>query len=522
MPDFNREPFFFLEIILISIVLFLQLFHSFKLYGKIKSLSTIFRNKFSIKTGYSDETTKEMVMTPLIFAEKGNETNERIESTLNSYLSNNFGAPVNFSIIKDIIDREVEVEDEAISEAIPFPLYLGLAATMLGIIFGLISMPSIEGEGFSEGINSLIKAVKWAMVASLFGLICTTILSTFFYKNAKKVVIREKNDLLSYLQANLLPELIKAEDTGFSGLRASIDKFTREATVISRNVMEAVEKTHVNLLKQDKIISKVDKMDMLKLSDMNLQLFDRFDNSMETFYEFSRYLDSMSRISENLVNFSNKTKNIETIANEINSTLSKSQDVLDFLRDHSKALMVHIKQIESSGGAAEKAVVLADSTFREAIDDLKLEIINRMSSLNNLSDTVDSNLTETFNNIGFKLENVTEKHLNTLTETYNNSTPHFENLNHLNLLPEIRDNANGQSVELINVVKQLNASLGFINNQMGNKEILSRLDSIEISLKRKASSSKTPVVVKEKRAGIIKRIRNKFSRRVKIENSEEE
>ena len=161
-----------------------------------------------------------------------NEIILRIKNMINTYLINNYGAAVNFSIIKDIIDREVDVIDDEITQSIPTPLYLGLAATMLGIIFGFLAMPEINGEddAFFVGINALIKGVKYAMGASLTGLILTTILSSGFYKGAKRKSLKEKNDQLSYLQAKLLPELIKAEDTGVSGLKASLDRFARVAT----------------------------------------------------------------------------------------------------------------------------------------------------------------------------------------------------------------------------------------------------------------------------------------------------
>ena len=522
LPTNSTELLFYIEIVIIGIIIVWQLSHSYRLYYNIIELRTIFKNKLSVRKDDLDESTDRATLSPLVVSDGENEVNSRIKKTLNSYLTNNYGAPVNFSIIKDIIDREVEVKDESISEAIPTPLYLGLSGTMIGIIFGLFGMPTIDGEGFSGGINSLVVAIQIAMIASLTGLICTTILSSFFYKNAKRITLMDKNDLLSDLQAELLPELIKAEDTGFSGLRASIDKFTREATEISKNVKDAADKTETNLKYQEEIIQKVERLNVTKVSRTNLELFDRLDKNMEIYSQFTQYLGSMNKISENLVKFSNKTESVETIANKINSTLSKSQDVLDFMQSHSKALIAHVEQIEMSGSASAKAVNLADSVFREAIENLKVEIINRMDTLSSLSDTIDSKLTEIFDGIGIKLNKITEGHLNSLTEAYNNSTPHFANLDKLNLLPEMKDESFGLSKELISAVKELNTSLDTINNQMNNHAILSKLDAIENNLKRRTSMAKTNGEVKPIKVGFFKRIRNKFTRKIKNKVSEEE
>jgi len=281
---FSDEFFFHVEIAIIIIVITIQVVHSILLYINIQNLKTIFKNRLIILYGYiekarigsSDDILSEIqydkdnseslseivgddiLKLSLVNSIGKNEIIYRIQETLNSYLVNNYGAAVNFSIIKDIIDREVDVKDEEISQSVPIPLYLGLAATMIGIIFGLLAMPEIKNNvdsagkliidgSFTEGINSLIRGVKWAMVASLTGLLCTTIISSYFYKRAKKIVLRDKNDQLSYLQAKLLPELVRAEDTGVSGLKASLDRFAKEATKISDNVKIAANQTGLNL-----------------------------------------------------------------------------------------------------------------------------------------------------------------------------------------------------------------------------------------------------------------------------------
>ncbi|KAA6338480.1 hypothetical protein EZS27_013519 [termite gut metagenome] len=369
----GNELFFSIEKIIIIGVISYQFIHSIRLYVKIKSLESIFDKKLII-----DSTDIENKKITLVKTTGENKIIIRIKDITNSYLKNNFGAAVNFSIIKDIIDREVDVMDEEISQSIPTPLYLGLAATMIGIIFGLLAMPELNGDGFSDGINALIKGVQYAMFASLSGLLCTTLLSSFFYKKAKRIVLKEKNDQLSYLQATLLPELVKAEDTGVSGLKASLDRFAREATKISDNVILATNQTGVNLQKQLDIISKVENLNMTRVSKTNLELFNRLESNMEAFQKFSTYLSLMSGISKNLESFSSKTTDFEIIATEIKSTLSDSKDLTRFLA-------AHFQEIQKAEGFALQAVGMADSHFRDAIEKLTNETNSRIEAISSLS-----------------------------------------------------------------------------------------------------------------------------------------
>ena len=55
----------------------------------------------------------------------------------NRYLCKNIGTSADFPLIKDICERRLDVLDAEIQNSLNTPLYLGLAGTFMGIIFGL-------------------------------------------------------------------------------------------------------------------------------------------------------------------------------------------------------------------------------------------------------------------------------------------------------------------------------------------------------------------------------------------------
>ncbi len=537
IPQAN-DLFFYLEIVIVLFVILLQIIHSSKLYNKILNLKSIFESRLTIQTGFiskdkignednlsevvydinpnsiTDSTIdEEIIKLSLVHSSGKNETIKRIKDTLNSYLINNYGAVVNFSIIKDIIDREIEIKDDDISQSIPTPLYLGLAATMIGIIFGLLAMPELDGNGFAEGINALINGVKLAMTASLTGLLFTTLLSSYFYKRAKSIVVQAKNDQLSYLQAKLLPELVKTEDTGVSGLKASLDRFAREATKISDNVKIAANQTGMNIKAQLDVITKVENLNMTRISKTNLELFDRLDNNMAAFNQFSNYLSMMQKITENLVEFSKKTESIDTVASEIKSSLNESKDLTRFLTSH-------LQKIDAAGSVARNAVDFSESYFKEAIGILRDKIQNQIQVIDSYSDNAEVRLKENLHKIGESLIVISDNHLNSLLDVYNQSIPKFEQLDNLKLLPELRDRSSVQSKELIESINQLNRSLNGLSNRVDNQQILNKLDLIEKGLKIKRSSPER--IAKPKKISLFKRIKNSFSKKNKLEINEEQ
>jgi len=510
---FISENSFRIEGFLLIVVVLFQIIFFIKAYKDIELLKNIFNYKLQEKkvsfdrlnqtivqeSNYQEDFElvpkhKNKIEISIIDTSGNNEIIRRIKEMINTYLINNYGAAVNFSIIKDIIDREVDVKDDEINQSIPTPLYLGLAATMLGIIFGLTAMPDIDADGanFTAGINSLVKGVKFAMGASLFGLILTTVLSSVFYKSAKRKVKKEKNDQLSYLQAKLLPELIKAEDTGVSGLKHSLDKFSIQATKIVDNVRIASVNTNSNLFAQQKVLDRIEKLDMTKVSRVNLDLFSKLDENMDTFNKFSEYLSTMKDISSNLNDFANRTVAVDSIAKQIGSSLENSNKLTKFLSGH-------FEKIESSGIQALSAVNLADVHFRDAIVKLTEESDERISKMNANSNLHDSHLKEIYQRIGNDLIKITAEHISSFQKSYEDAVPQFDQLNNLKeLLPikiaietkaEVLKNEAGANTDtLVNSIVELNDTLKQIKKDFNNSSLSNRLSIIEKKISTKTTS----------------------------------
>jgi len=444
----------FEAVIIVGVIVF-QIYRSVVVYRATEVFKNIFTFKLFVRNGYIDKRNKLIFDQDIVdedekenepAKDKGkqkypkelkkiaatdtkstNETTIRIKHAINTYLANNFGAAVNFSIIKDIIDREVDIKDDNISQSVQTPLYLGLAATMVGIILGLFAMPSIEGDSFTEGINALINGVKYAMGASLTGLLLTTILSTFVYKNAKTKLEEEKSEQLSYLQAKLLPELLKAEETGVAGLKASLDNFSRQATVITEKVHESSILNNDSIQTQLKVLDRVDKLKITRLSKVNLELFDKLENNLGSFREFSRYLKHMENISLNLRDFANRTAEVDNVIKQLNSYMHDSNALSKFLTNH-------FEKIESAGGAALRSVNLAQSNFSDSIDKLQEEINKRIESLNKSANTHESHIKEIYEEIGGSINHIAKEHIDSFQDAYSDAVPKFEKLDELSKL----------------------------------------------------------------------------------------
>lgn len=462
----------FFEYVIIGAVVIIQLLYSRILYNRIARLKSIFNKK--IRVVITEEQT-ESPKIPYVRTDGGNKIIKNIENAINQYLKSNFGASVNFSAIKDIADREVDILDDQINQTIGVPLYTGLAASMIGIVFGLFSMPTLEAEGFSLGINSLIDGVKIAMIGSLIGLASTTILSSFFYKKAKTNLQEEKNEQINTLQAELLPELIKAEDTGVSGLKASLDRFARETPNLTDRLTKAAkyitDQATKNLESQSDLNMKV-----LKVSKWNLELFEKMENNMESFHNFSVYLSNMERITSQLQEFANRTSDVNRIINDIGGTLKESRQLMQFLS-------AHFDKIKNSGDAALKSVGLAETHFEEAINALKNRTEEMMSNLYKSAGSHEVALENIYKEIEGNLNSITSQYVDTFKDAYSDSIPfqQINQLDNLELIKESNSSMKATQEEHLELVKKMNT---FIEDMQRNQPLLKVLSSIEDNLKK--------------------------------------
>ena len=483
------------ELIIILSFIVLQLYFFVKTKLSAKVLEDIFEKPLRLIKHKGEDGEKAEALNNFILLKTNseNEVNLRIKESINNYLSNNRGTTVNYSIIKDIIEREIDSKESEVSQGIPIPLYLGLSATIIGIIFGLFAMPELaQNNGATSGvddlvgIDALINGVKIAMVATLSGLVWTILLSTMVYSKASKKILKDKNSQLNYLQENLLPELFKAEDAGVIGLKSSIDNFSRLTKDIVDEIKEATQTSKSNIVSQQETLDRIEKLNVTKISKVNLELFDRLERNMESFHEFSEFIDQLSVISKDLGKFSSKAGSIDKIADNIDQTLEESRDLTKFLT-------THLQKMDEMGDVALYSFDLSEKRFKEAVDQLVESTAENINSVKTVSDEIESNFDKVYDQLFIKLDEIAKLHIDQFTEVYNESLPKFQNLDHLKELEEIKSQL---SVAFNGTTNGTETSGSTNNIVLANKRLeeittlLTKLDKNTKALKNYSGSKK--------------------------------
>jgi len=294
-----------MEVYIILVVVGIQLYVFSLAWSKIKDFknSILSVNFISIAKHKEhvdiDDITSPIIEKHQLTSKYANATYLQIESSINQYLDHNKGATADMSLLNNIIERNVQKLENEIAALTPLPLYLGLIGTMAGIVIGLFQIPSVDSVEFSDGkgIDVLINGVKFAMIASLIGVLFTTFLSGFQFRNAKYNVESKVNDLLTFLETQLLPVLKEDVSANLHNLYQNLAAFNFNFSKNVEKLQTIMNKNYDSLKSQERILDGLQNVDINKMASANIKVFERMDRLMPQFEMLNAYV---AGINENI------------------------------------------------------------------------------------------------------------------------------------------------------------------------------------------------------------------------------
>lgn len=310
---------------------------------------------------------------------KGNKVFESIKESINKYLGSHTGSVIDFHLLKDAVDRHCDSVENDINTQTPTPLYCGLAGTMAGVILGLVPLimsgaliyllsgnvpDGIEKAKMdllaAEGINELLTGVAWAMVASICGIIFTTI-SSLSFKNCKLKEESGKNTFLAWMQSVLLPELPSDTSQALSSLAKNLNKFNQAFAHNTSELRTTLDKVNASYKTQAEVIKTVHDMDVMKMANANVRVLQELDKCTDKLETFNAYLNDVQ-------GYTNTIHRFTTLFEQESNRLHVLEEIQQFFTRHKAEIA--------------KDTADADVTLKEALSELRTSTANNVSELN--------------------------------------------------------------------------------------------------------------------------------------------
>lgn len=328
-----------------------------------------------------------------------------IKKSINDYLQANRSGVNDFHLMKDIVDRNCDALEEEINTQIPIPLYWGLAGAMGGIIVGIgflwlsgglrdLLTAGSDSSG-ADGVKALFGGVVLAMIASISGILHTTI-SSIKAKDAKAKVEREKHIFLSWIQTKLLPSLSNDMAATLEKMSQNLVAFNNTFSSNTSELGKAFSQVnesfrhHVHLLDAVKQIADKD------VSAKNLQLYNALKSSTSEIGTLATYLNNVNDYLANV--------------RALNDKLDAGEQRTKSIEDMAAFFKTEIQQIEARKGVINKAVGTVDSVLQESLGKLKDHANDQLEELKKTTgkqaDFLQQN-NEQINTIVLELRNLT-------------------------------------------------------------------------------------------------------------------
>lgn len=510
----------FIEIIVILIITFFQL----KTFWKIKKDLSLFREIFpaSAENEWKIEKSSENGVRIIpITNTRHNSIRRKIIDAIGNFLDKNKYNVTDFSLIKDIVDRNSEAEEEAIQTQIPIPLYLGLIGTMLGILLGVVSLvigrgvTDLASQKGAESIEGLLGGVAIAMFSSVMGNFLTIRASTKA-REIKKAVEERKNDFFSWLQAELLPKISSDLSTALTKLGYDLydfnNSFKQNADTLN-NTIAMVSKSTYN---QALLLKKLDELNITKIATANIDVYEKLKNCSSEIGTISQnmneFTENMKNVKENIFGvgaymeknideYKNRQEFIRNATGSIDIALQKNLGELKSVVDKTSsqysnlfgefdiAIQKTSKEVVESmkKNMNESSEQIADN-YEKAIDSLHQEITKKLTDFTTLESEL-KNLTDVKKNIA-DLADITKKQNETVADANktNNETLTI-------MIQEIKQlaetNKTGNATEN-NTLKQLILEVQKLSeiNKAGNLTGGETLAKLILEVKKLADSNK--------------------------------
>jgi len=260
-------------------------------------------------------------------AQNNNPIYREIQISINSYLENNKNGISDFSLMKDIVDRNCDAAEEEYNTQIPIPLYLGLVGTMVGILVGighlwlsggLSDLINIDSESSgADGVEALLGGVALAMISSILGILLTTF-GSLRAKNVKAEVEKKKHTFLSWIQKELLPSLKSDVSGALIEMSHNLQNFNSTFSANTSHFGKALSQVNESYQLQTQLMDAVKQIADKDVSLQNIQLYNALKNSTNEIGTLAQYLNNTTQylanvraLNEKLDNYENRTQFIE-------------------------------------------------------------------------------------------------------------------------------------------------------------------------------------------------------------------
>lgn len=366
----------FISLIILTVAIVFQWISFVKTQHSRKELKNIFPKTLAESVAAERNEENNTVWIKFLKSDSESKIFETIVESINYYLLKNRGA-TDYAILKDITDRNCDNLEDEIDSTAAIPIYIGLCGTVLGIVFGVgilafgggleqlltVGEKAIEGD---QGIKELMQGVAVAMITTFCG-VAFTISGSLSHKKSQKINDLRKNEFLSWMQGELLPQMNTNMVSTLDMLQRNLNQFNKDFSDNSKNLKDIFWNINTTYDNQAEVLRLIKKLDINGMADANVRVLRELQGCtsqislLQSFLdESNQYLNEVQKMNQELTDYQDRTKLIENMGEFFQS---------------------EIEQVGLRKAAISKAVADIDAAVGKSFEDLKTHTADEYGQL---------------------------------------------------------------------------------------------------------------------------------------------
>jgi hypothetical protein len=232
----------------------------------------------------------------------------------------------------------------------------------------------------SEGVSSLLTGIALAMIASFIGILLTTIGSILFKKSKRKLE-DSKTDFLSWIQAELLPQLASDVSGTLVKMGQNLNDFNNTFSKNTKELRTTLDKVNESYRGQAEVLNSIQRLRINEIATANIAVYDKLKNSTQELGELTKYLSECSSVMSKLGKYLNNSESYLIQVKELNDKLDAAEERTKTLERMGKFFEAELGEIEQRKANMTAAVGIVDNALQEALIEMQDNVKKQFSEL---------------------------------------------------------------------------------------------------------------------------------------------
>lgn len=218
----------------------------------------------------------------------------------------------------------------------------------------------------SKGVSALLGGIALAMIASFFGILFTTIAS-YRFKEAKRKEEEGKDEFLSWIQSELLPQLSSDVSGTLVKMGQNLKNFNATFSKNTKELSVTLDKVNESYRGQAAVLQSIKELRINEIATANIAIYDKLKGSTQELGDVTQHISEYSEQLSKLGKYLKDSENYLIQVKELNEKLDEGEERMKTIERLGEFFEAELQQIQNRKSEMTAAVGIVDDALQEAL-----------------------------------------------------------------------------------------------------------------------------------------------------------